>query len=467
MKTIFIKAERVFLRLLPLALLAVTPFLASCSDDDDDNGSAQMVINKVFLENASAEDSVYDREVSFARLGQLIRLEGSGFTGLKHIYINGYDTYFNNALMTDNNVWVTLNANTPVANANPDVRNTIQLVKDNATYTYQFTIRASSPSVTSVDNTLPQPGEKVTVYGSNLQETTHLTLPGGVEVTDGITSDEDGKWYSFTMPSGVTKSGSITSQGANGTAVTPAYFNNNDCYIINFDGKGTLGGWSATYKSEDLVDDPLNTGRGKVVQLVPQSVLDGDNGGIKAGANALLWATAGNDGPDDDWTRMLSYIPATTPLDSVALQFDVYVPGSWTGTGQLEFSLQNNLSNYGFGSGGTKYNKDYMTQAYVWVPWMDPETGATSAFTTGRRWQTITIPLSKFGRYTNKDGKYTFQNVVDDRNAGSYRNFVFLLVNSDIEYDDDVTYAASLFNLKVYIDNLRIVPTTGVTVSDF
>ena len=164
---------------------------------------------------------------------------------------------------------------------------------------------------------------------------------------------------------------------------------------------------------------------------------------------------------------MLSYIPATTPLDSVALQFDVYVPGSWTGTGQLEFSLQNNLSNYGFGSGGTKYNKDYMTQAYVWVPWMDPETGAASAFTTGRRWQTITIPLSKFGRYTNKDGKYTFQNVVDDRNAGSYRNFVFLLVNSDIEYDDDVTYAASLFNLKVYIDNLRIVPTTGVTVSDF
>ena len=75
--------------------------------------------------------------------------------------------------------------------------------------------------------------------------------------------------------------------------------------------------------------------------------------------------------------------------------------------------------------------------------------------------------MSKFGRYTNKDGKYTFQNVVDDRNAGSYRNFVFLLVNSDIEYDDDVTYAASLFNLKVYIDNLRIVPTTGVTVSDF
>lgn len=283
MKTIFNTAKKVLLGLLPLGLLVMTPSLASCGDDNDDSGSAQMVINKVYLENASAEDSVYDREVSFARLGQLIRLEGSGFTGLKHVYVNGYDTYFNNALMTDNNVWITLNANTPVAKAEASVRNTIQLVKDNATYTYQFTIRASSPSVTSVDNTLPRPGEKVTVYGNNLQETTHLTLPGGVEITEGITSDEDGKWYSFTMPSGVTESTSITSEGANGTAVTLAYFNNDKCYVINFDGKGALGSWSATYQSENLVDDPLGTGRGKVVQLVPQSVLDGDNGGIKAG----------------------------------------------------------------------------------------------------------------------------------------------------------------------------------------
>lgn len=50
--------------------------------------------------------------------------EGSGFSGLKRIYVNGYETYFNNALMTDNNVWVTLNAATPVEKANVSVRNT-------------------------------------------------------------------------------------------------------------------------------------------------------------------------------------------------------------------------------------------------------------------------------------------------------------------------------------------------------
>lgn len=464
MKTIINKTKHLLCGLLPLGLLAVTPFFASCSDDDD-NSSAQMVINKIYLEDASAKDSVTDREVTFARLGQLIRLEGSGFTGLKKIYVNGYDTYFNNALMTDNNVWVTLNSKTPVDKADASVRNTITLVKDNGSYTYQFTIRASAPSVSRVDNTLPQPGETVTVYGSNLQETTHLTLPGGIEVTDGITSDEDGEWYSFTMPSGVTESGSITSEGANGTAVTPAYFNNNDCYIINFDGKGALGSWSATYGSGDLVDDPLGTGRGKVVELVPDSILEA--GGIKAGANALLWATAGNDNADDDWNRMTSFISGSTPVDSVALQFDVYVPDTWNLSGQLEISLQNNLSNYGYGSGGTKYNKDYLTQAFVWVPWMDTETGASSAFTTGSRWQTVTVPLSSFGRYTNDEIAYTFQNVIDDRNAGSYRNLVFLLVNADVEFSDDITYPASAFTTKVYLDNFRIVPCTSITVSDF
>jgi len=86
----------------------MSTLLTACHDDDSDSNAA-MTINKIYLENAKATDSITDREVTFARLGQLIRIEGSGFTGLKHIYINGYDTYFNNALLTDNNVWVTLN----------------------------------------------------------------------------------------------------------------------------------------------------------------------------------------------------------------------------------------------------------------------------------------------------------------------------------------------------------------------
>lgn len=456
-----------------LAAIAIGGSLAAfsaCDDDQDIIGSgsqtSEIIVEKVFLEDASAKDSVFDREVTFARLGQLLRVQGSGFLGLKRIYVNGYETYFNNALITDKNVWLTLKTETPVADADAAVRNTIRFVKDGTQTTYSFVIRAASPSVSSVDNTLPKVGETVTVYGANLQEITKVTLPGGVEVTDGITSDEDGKFYSFTMPDGVTESGSITAEGANGTAISPAYFNFNKCYVINFDGLGTQDSWSATFSADDLVDDPLATGRGKVCMVLPQSVLD--DGGLKAGVSSSKpFATAGNDDADDDWSRMTSYIPGSTPVDSVALQFDVYCPEAWDLTGQIEFSLQNNLSNYGYGSACTKYSADYKNQAYAWVPWLDRETGAHEAFTTGERWQTITIPLSEFGNYTEDKIDWTFQDVIDDKNAGSYRNFMVYFCNPDLEFSDDITYASSLFNQKVYIDNLRIVPCTSITVSDF
>lgn len=443
---------------------ALTAFTA-CSDDDDTfphnrDVSSSIKVDKVYLENT--EDTINnDREVTFARLGQLIRIQGSGFSGLKYIYVNGYETYFNNALMTDKNVWVTLNSKTPVYDADEDVRNTIKFVKDNETYTYNFEIRSAAPSITSVDNTLPQAGETVTVYGTNLHETSLVTLPGGKEVTD-ITCDEDGEWYSFVMPSGVTASGSITSVGANGTAKTPAYFNDNSCYIINYDGLGSLGSWSSTYSSDQLVDDPLNSGRGKCAMLVPQDVLD--EGGIKAGATALYWATAGNGNDAEDWTRMTSTIPATTPISDIALQFDIYCPEEWNGTGQLQVSLENNLSNHGWGNIST--GDDYPEYAYAWVPWMNEDDGSTSAFTTGGRWQTVTIPLSKMGTLTAHED-YTFQNIIDIRNDANYKNFLFELVNKDIKFSDDLTLAASVFNLKVYIDNVRLVNNASVTVSDF
>ena len=151
-----------YLWTLCLALAAFS--FAACSDDDNGGSSATMKINQIYLENVDDEVNK-DRSVEFARLGQLLRIEGSGFSGLKRIYVNGYETYFNNALMTDNNVWVTLNTATPVEKADVSVRNTIVFYKnDDNKLTYEFTIRAAAPSITSVDNTLPKAGETVTVY---------------------------------------------------------------------------------------------------------------------------------------------------------------------------------------------------------------------------------------------------------------------------------------------------------------
>jgi len=469
---IYNKVEKALKGLLPLMLLALVPSLTSCSDDDD-NQSTNMTINKIFLEDTKAPDGNYDREVDFARLGQTIRIEGAGFSGLKYIYVNGFETYFNNALMTDNNVWVTLNSKTPVAKADESVRNTITFVKDNTQTVHQFTIRAASPNISSIDNTLPMAGEKVIIHGSSLDETTKITLPDGTEITEGIENDVDGEWCSFTMPAGVTASGSITTVGANGTAISPAYFNNNDCFIINFDGNVAMGSWSATFKAEDLVDDPLHSGRGKVAPLIPASYLEENPDGVKAGIGKLpYWATAGKDDTYNDWSRMTSAIPGTTPIDSVALQFDVYVPHEWDLSGQLVISLINNLTNGYYGSSETKYNEQYPGYAYAWVPWLDRTTGKHQAFSTGDRWQTITIPLSQFGQFTNTEKTWTFQNAIDARNAAGKdnKNFLIAFSNADLKYDkeaEDPEYPAVTCKPEVYVDNFRIVPYSAITVSDF
>ena len=442
-----------------IVLLALT----SCKDDDASSNS--MSVNAVFLENASSTVTNHDRQVEFARLGQLIRIQGSGFTGLKRIYINGYETYFNNALVTDNNVWVTVNSKTPVETADPAVRDIIRLYKSDDNYLdYPFVIRAAAPSVSHISLTLPMAGETVIVYGENLQETKKITLPSGTVIESGITCDADGEWYSFVMPDGETAGGSIVSEGANGTAKTPACFNERNGMILDFDGTGTQGDWSAIYGTEDITTDPLNSGRRNVVPLFPESVRA--EGGIGAGTNAKGWMTAGIEDSYTDWTRMFDLIPAETPVENVALQFDIYCPEPWTGTGQIEFTLQNNLSTYGYGSTETKNTKNIeFPTAAVWVPWLDTETGEVSTYQT-EGWQTITIPLSKFGKY-QETGAYTFANVVEDHNSAKYANFGMFFVNTDIELSEDVVFPASRFALPVYVDNWRLVPYEKFTVADF
>lgn len=450
-----------------LLIALVAPLLASCSDDDDNAQSATMTINKIYLEDVNAKDSVFDREVTFARLGQLLRIEGSGFTGLKKIYVNGYETYFNNALMTDNNIWVTLNAKTPVDKADESVRNTIVLVKDATQLSYSFIIRAAAPSITSLSNSLPMPGEKVIAYGANLQETTKVTLPGGVEVTSGIVSDEDGEWFSFTMPSGVSGAGTVTSEGANGTAVSPDYFNDSRSMILNFDGMGTQGYWSwsetgSMINNEDLVNDPLASGRGKVCQLIPQRLINAGGVAVK-GRGTEVW-TAGNGNDADDWSNFFGSIPATTPLSDLAFQFDVYVPEAWSGTGQIQITANNNVSFNGYGSDEVKSST---TMTTVWVPWLNDD-GSTTPFKTDG-WQTVTIPLTQFSKYANEveaGQSPLFQELVDDRNAASYKNFGVGFVNNDITVGN-VELPASVCSQLIYVDNFRLVFNRATEVSDY
>jgi len=449
-----------------IALSSTT--LTSCTENDGDSysgGDAAVVVNKIYLEDP--ESTVPDREVSFARLGQTLRLSGLGFGGTKKILVNGYDTYFNTALATDNSMILQLLSKTPVSTAPDSVRNKIQFVKDNGTSTYDFVIRAASPQISSISNTLPQAGEIVVVNGINLQETSKVTLPGGVEVTSITNSkgDDAGKWFSFVMPSGVTEGGSITTEGANGTAVSAEFFNNKNCIILDFDGSGTQGFWSWSHtgsminKDSDLVADPLNSGRGYVCPMVPARM---QVDGVAAGKNRAseVW-TSGNGNAMDDWTRMYKYIPQTTPLTDVAFQFDIYVPDGWSNTGYIQVNLANNSSFTGYGSDESKK----IGVAYF-IPWLT-NNGVSSFKTTD--WQTVTIPFSQFGKFATEiaDGKTpTFQELVEYRNSADYKNFGLAFINGDFTYSG-TEYKSLVCKQKIYVDNFRVVPCKSNVVSDF
>lgn len=466
-------------------ILSAVGFTA-CEDDDEyfesDAQKKAIVVEKVYLENAESKTPDRDITGTFARVGQLIRLEGSGFYGMKKVYINGYDTYFNRAYVTDNSMLVSINTKTPIVDADPAERNKIRLVKDNAEFTFDnLVIRAANPAVTTVSCTMPMPGETVVVFGENLQEVSKVTLPGDVVITEGIVSDnETGEWFSFVMPEGVTASGNIAFEGANGVGKSPAYFNFTEGLILNFDGVGAQGSWggkdddgnieagASMVFASDLVDDPLASGRGLCLPIVPKRLID--EGGIASGKpRASECWTAGNDEASDDWSRFLSAIPAETSTNEIALQFDVYCPEAWSGTGHIEICLINNFNYAGILSDD---DREQNASAY-YVPWI--QEGQVVPFQNDG-WQTVTIPFSDilaegkrpseshtFGGFFEK----TFQDVIDTRNSASHRSFGMGFVNTDFTYDGVEVVAEKFAGPDIYIDNWRIVPIKSVTISDY
>lgn len=453
--------------ILSLAAMAVVAMGAvSCSEKDEyfdsEYQSTPIVVNKVYLEDYKS--TVPDREVEFGRLGQMLRLEGSGFMGMKKVTVNGYETYFNRNFVTDNSMLITLNSKTPITTAEESERDIIRLIKDDAELAYHFTIRAAMPGIKSISNTLPVAGETVTVYGNGLQETSCITLPGDIVVTEGIDCDNvDGEWFTFVMPQGVSGSGSISAVTANGTAVSPAYFNYTECMIMDFDGRYEQGSWGSNTSmitSDDLVDDPLGQ-RGKVFQLVPDRILAD---GVQSSKSRVTecW-TAGNDNANDDWTRMTRYIDATTPVTELAFQFDIYCPEPWSTTGQLEVLLINNYNFAGYTSDDN--NKQSLTMFFI------PYAQNGVPFQTDG-WTTVTIPFSEMGRYADiievgEEPVPTLQTIIDDRNAASYRNFGMGFVNTDFTFDGVEFQSETFTGPKIYVDSWRVVPCSEIEMTDF
>lgn len=442
----------------PIAFLGIMVFsmLFTACDNNDSNGKT-ITISRVFLEDVNS--SVPDREVTFARLGQTLRIEGSGFTGLKKVYINGYSTYFNVVYVSDNSMIISVSSDTPTIDADPSVRNTIRFANDSNETTFSFEIRSGKPVINGISNTMPNVGEKILVVGEGLTEVKKVVFPGNVAVTTGITSDADGKFFTVTMPSGVSDlGGSLFVEGSNGGVYSPACFNFKKGLLLNFDGQGQHGYWGTStsmIQPTDLESTAVgveNVSQGKYVPHRPARIASFDPAKNRC---TEVW-TAGN-GVDNWRAQLTPYIPANTPLDKVALQFEIYVPQAWKDSGFLKICLINNFN------GG-----EWTGACYNFVPWIVD--GKSVAFQT-IGWTTVTIPLNKL--YTWSKEAFTFEAVLAYREAATYQNFGMYFENSDVKLKDvtgtasEVEFPSKATSVKVYTDNWRIVSLNTPVYNDF
>jgi len=423
--------------LLGLTAILITLTFSSCESSDDDGASTPVSISKVYLEDA--QSSVPDREVTFARLGQTIRLEGSGFVGLKKVYINGYESYFNPVYITDKSMLISLSRDIPTNDALPEVRNTIVLEKSATNRcVYQFDVRASAPSITDISHTLPAAGEMITVYGSGLQGITSVTFPGDVTVTSGIVSDEeDGEWFTVVVPQGVSNDGgSLLAVGANGGAYSPACFNYRKGIVHDFDNVQNYS-WGSGVDNEALTAT-IPSGGGNLPKSQGGYQVFNSGGNLAAGADQRFWLNS------SALMTIMGAIPASTPASDCGIQMDVFIDGVWN-SGVIRFVMAD-------GWGSSRY-------CMLYQPVYKDGAYSPDAFVNPGCWFTVTLPFSLSDDF---DGK-TLGDVINQMSAASYKQAGPWFENTGITDVFDPTPATE----RVYFDNIRFVPLTTPTYSDF
>lgn len=422
-------------------IMMIAILLNACKEDTDgiyqDNDNP-ITITSIHLQDA--DDTLLDRPVEFARLGQLIRLDGTGFLGVREVFINGVSAYLNPTLLTDNSMLVRVPRTAPTLDADAEVRNKIVLKKKNIQLVYNFNIRDAAPSIDRISHTLPQAGEEITIYGKGLVAVSSITFPGNVKVTEGIISDEDGEWCKVIVPAGVSNNGgSVLVLGANGGAYSPAYFNFRKGLVHNFDDVNNQS-WS-----QGEISDNLNA-------LLPAIGTGPKSQGIYRSFNKTAKEMPASDAPVDltrywinnsVWTNILTeeVIPGLTPTSEVAVQMDIYFEGVWN-SGNIRFVIAD-------GFGASRF-------CMIYAPW--EAFGKRVPVINPGFWFTITLPFNQSIDYLESD----FQYVMSTVKSASYAQSGPWFENGNI---NDAPSEPTTLN--VYFDNIRIVPLKTPTYSDF
>jgi len=138
---------------------------ASC-DGDDNNGSSVSTGKPVITSvSPSLNEDGQPSDLTPVTVGyadNMYIIHGSGFKSLQKVYFNNTDTAFNLTLVTDTDIFVTIDRNTPYQNQ----PNELRIVTAGGTATFDFVVAPPAPGLTSFNPINAATGSTIKIYGS-------------------------------------------------------------------------------------------------------------------------------------------------------------------------------------------------------------------------------------------------------------------------------------------------------------
>lgn len=210
MKNIKIKY---LLSIVSMVLMVLGVFSSCSTNDSADSGSGTLAITSV----AKAEEGDLVPVTQGDPKNYYI-IRGSGFTSVEKIYFNDFDTYFNPTLVTDTEIFVSIDEKTPYA----DVSSKLKVVTKLGTIVYDFVVKPPTPRVGSFNPINAAEGDEVTIYGDYFLNPIVIVGTENVPVISSTLTE-----IKFKMPANATDkyisvtniSGATTSTVAIGSAI--------------------------------------------------------------------------------------------------------------------------------------------------------------------------------------------------------------------------------------------------------
>ncbi|WEK17773.1 MAG: glycan-binding surface protein [Candidatus Pedobacter colombiensis] len=404
--------------------------LSSCKKDN----SKTIQINSVW----SNEINVESKQIHAAYFNSWIRLHGEGLTGLQKIYFNGTDIPFNPNYVTDNDILVKVpGIATGVAVQDQQQLNTVRILTLNGEAIYHdfiFKDPNKIPSVASVSNTMPYPGEVIEVSGGNLDNVTKVYFPGNIEAEiKSVTS----KIVKVGVPNNVDRnlSGAMKVVADGDEFLSPPYmFYQKGIFLKTF--------------TEDVMS--VNGSANIKIYSTPSSISTITNLSINPDVILAIPEVSKNVAVSSAWTGYFKYNPSaalqkiindpssgitgSSSLQNLAFQFDLYMNQSWS-SGYISFCINKN-------AGAT-------TAAYRYNIY---SSATTASFDFNGGWKTITVPFGNFK-------SLALGSLADYIGVITSNNYEALIGFSNYNPENDGHTAKALSNFQMFIANVRIVRT--------